>query len=77
MCGLAAVLSLLLFFNAFRKPIDAAAKPMKKEPEKAQKPEPAAPTEAPKPGRFGFGAKKEGRTSLNNHSGSARTNPRS
>lgn len=59
MCGLAAVLSLLLFFNAFRKPIDTAAKPVKKEPEKAPKAEPAAPAEAPKPSRFGFGAKKE------------------
>ena len=59
MCSLAALLSLLLFFNAFRKPIDAAARPVKKEPEKAPKAEPAAQAEAPKPSRFGFGAKKE------------------
>ena len=59
MCSLAALLSLLLFFNAFRKPIDAAARPVKKEPEKAPKAEPAAQAEAPKPSRFGFGTKKE------------------
>ena len=35
------------------------ARPVKKEPEKAPKAEPAAQAEAPKPSRFGFGAKKE------------------
>ena len=59
MCALASVLSLLLFLNAFRKPIENNAKTAKKETEKEIKPEDSAPSVTPKTSRFGFGSKKE------------------
>lgn len=61
MSSLAAILSFLLFLNAFRRPLDPASVKAKKEAQRAEEPPVATPEATEKPAakhRFGFGHKE-------------------
>ena len=61
MSSLAAILSFLLFLNAFRRPLDPASVKAKKEAQRAENPTAPTPEPAEKPAakhRFGFGHKE-------------------